>query len=411
MKNFQKNSLIILQIFIFLIVSPLRAKSSNRNGVFRLVILPTNHRLDWSSPRANMKSTLYNTISAKLIPSDDPRKAATVGHMIVNIDCTDSQGQEHNIWSGVSSKNSFDEQMNDIKRKKLGMSLLWKRYKGELQYEDNISLDRVVNYYPRKEKNALGKKVELEPKYISIGMDKFQCDQVVKFHQVFEKTAWIKNDDPNGESFEARPPNQKFYYGGEFVDVYQSYLDWKNSGGQKALGAGCTTFGVGFLSLLNFFDDSFGHFNSGEGFWGRYVHVPFELLGSETQPVSLLNLFFSKKAKSWHSESNQYKVAFIYDPDKIWDFIDGVQECFAFKINSHDSKEYQEKNCTPELYNWVKRNQSRIHPHREHEISGTSFSVKYQFRNQHHPIPRYENKQKIEKKVKLSGIEFIAPTL
>ncbi len=204
-----------------------RGPSSAANGYFEFIVLPSPYVIDWSSPLKLLLSyRVSQWISDHLYKKSHPH---SMGHGVAHFHCTDSNGKNHNIYSGITGQNLDEVDVQNIEEYQLGLKTIFMAYDdGYIQSSNEVRYN-IGGFVGRKEK-PVGKGIHTSKQISSRFMrwpiqNAKQCDDVLEYYHAFHD---ISNTHQPQEETSATLP---------YVDkkTYSQFLSSKEKNVELAL--------------------------------------------------------------------------------------------------------------------------------------------------------------------------------
>lgn len=313
--------------------------------------------INWSTPANSLKYAIGNDMRKrwiKLFLSNI--NISLVGHTVIRYQCEDSTGQSHDVWTGLTGQNNVKLDLDNVLNKKMGLGVAFEDYIDGVTLDSDYSRNEVSNFYGPKRRDEYGKRRRQMPRFIRFPINTSQCDNIIEFYNTFRSLNYDWRT-PTPLEVQAQKPANEILYFGFMVDPYESYLRYKESGGKTKLGGACASFGMSFLKLVDKFDDSF------EDLWKINLNVselliagPTSTLG-EDHKIKFLELLYGKVGKKWEHEGYTNRQLSFFDPEKIWFFLGGVNNCARFR----NGEKERMPACSDEILAWYDDNADQIH--------------------------------------------------
>jgi hypothetical protein len=344
--------------------------------------------IDWRSPELALKTTIASQL--KVLFKNQETYRSGIGHISIYYRCRRTDGRLRDVWTGLTGQNEKSVDKQDLFRDKIGLGILFKNYRdGQVQTPLGNIADHNANYQGRKEANAAGKSERLKPLFLRFPITAEQCDEVDDYQNFMLDLSWDGKSDL--ASYKRQSDRNVFLYGFNYTDPHLRYKA-KLLDPSVKIGAGCTEFGASFVKMIGRFDPIF------EKLWKKRLLVSEKLIGhldpktGRRHEVSLHDLLFTKLGNSWqHAGWSDRKLAF-YDTEMMWDFLDGVRTC-ADIMDGHLRLSVPAKNCTKEIYSWVRKNRARLKTHQGFNIHANKIKINRR------PIGRPSDNRYLEEKI------------
>jgi len=308
-------------VFALIITTPAFADGIRvtDNGILELYLAPPRRHFDWSTPRSTAFSFLGSRLRAHELNPISREKTA-LGHGMIHVSCNNSSGTAVEFWTGITGQDNPTESTDLVLKEKIGMGIMFHNFKdGFLQKDEDVHAI-LSSYYGRSEKNRFGHHSRIKPKFLQYGLSSTQCDEVESFFNTFKARQY---DKPTLEQVALKKPEDVLSFG-LTLDPYNLYLNNQKTPGSP-LGGGCTSFATSFLKVANVFDPGLDDF-----FLRTTTMTKSRLIGSKENPVPLESILLGNRGTAWLNEpvnSNDLYAVTFYDPEKIYDFIDGLLAC------------------------------------------------------------------------------------
>ncbi len=347
--------------------------ASADSGSLHLFVNPSARRIDWSTPRGLLWSTIRSTVASKMDTTVGARETA-LGHVVVHYNCTDLDGVRQTGWVGMTGQNDAEVDDQDLFKKQLGMGLLFKLYADGQLVDDRTSREQVALNPGRAEWEGLSRR-RLLPKFLRVGISEEQCSEIRDYVALYRSRSY-DGSVPLRE-WRRRGPDQILYYGFPIREPLENFRRVRSGERGVPVGGGCTAYGVSFLKLLD------RHTPQLERFFTRRFEVSEALIGrrdrasGERYRVSVFDILLGRVGVAWRHRGVENRLLDIYDPQRMWDFIDGVQSC-AQRLgwSPRDRSGTFRRSCTPELLEWVEANAHQIHADEELVIESEALGVR-----------------------------------
>lgn len=371
----------------------------NNTNFFEIYIDPSATKLDWSSPYKLARTYFSSSIKQSVADFFGTSMKSSVGHAVVRFNCTDSNGVKQSFYTGMSGEEDSDQSYEDLVNKQMGLGLLFKSFDDGYLETDEESRNLIAHHSSRKEMNRMNKKVRLRPLHMRFPINSKQCDRALDVYNTFKNVSY----EEAKSNLDQLPPNEKVYFG-LTLDAFQSYQSRKKDP-QAVLGGICTSFAAAIIKATGLFDPFF------ESQWIRNVKASANIIGGinpETnEPYRIpLKTLLSKDTKDWITPGIPVSELSYYEPEKIWEFIDGTMAC-RNHLKKQNTTDPLPKNCNPQLLAWVAKNKKNIKVHQVSYVIGdfekTEVTTISKDIRQTHII-------EYQKPVGIDGIELLSPT-
>jgi len=260
----------------------------------------------------------------------------------------------------MTGQNDSKVDRQDLLQDQIGMGVLLKLYSDGELISDEVSKAQVALNSGRMEFDGLIPR-QMDPKFLSVALTAQQCSHLVRYVAEYRERSY-DSSVPLSE-WEKRGVDRMLFYGFPIRDPWKSFQRFEAGEREVPLGGGCTAYGVSFLKLAQ------AHSPELERFFTRRLLISERLIGatssdsSAATKVSVQDLLFGSLGSRWQHDSYRDRSLEIYDPQYMWDFIDGVQSCAkAKRLPGTRGLKVFRKTCTDELSRWVDANRSRIAP-------------------------------------------------
>lgn|GEM_PF-1656073 len=318
------------------------ASTTASAGDLTVYVYPSAKEINWTSPKKTLMSAGLSGVEGALAHLITPEQIKSMmGHVIVHYRCTDEDGVAQESWSGLTGQNDAGETRNDLLRDQIGFSVLFKMYAdGSLDAPD-VARNLVARNPGRREDGR-----RAEPLFARFPISSAQeCSRISHFQQ----------------SFRSRSAKDLLY--GFVREAYETYHEWIAGGKSPAiqLAGGCTSYGAGFLKMLGV------HSADLERFWRRDVLISERWLGDGRRHKVPLAHVLGPDGESWQSEGYGDRLLSFYDPERMWDFLDGVRTCAA---QLQGDKGVVGENCTPELMQWTRVHRDAVNTNASSVVKG-----------------------------------------
>jgi len=321
-------------------------------GNLFLFVNPSAQRIHWNTPGSLLASTLRSELASKAGAASGSRETA-LGHVVVHFNCQDSSGESRSGWIGMTGQNDSGVDIDDLLKKQIGMGVLFKLYSDGSATGNKLSRELVALNPGRWEFDGLIPR-SMESKFLRTPVSAEQCSEIWDYVSTYRERSY-QGQMPL-EQWEAQGPEKILYYGFPIREPYANYLRFKAGDTTVPLGGGCTAYGVSFLKLLQ------AHTPELENFFTRRLPISEKLIG-KTDPLtgsqnkaSIFDILFGKLGRHWNRSNDAIRPLDMYDPQLMWDFIDGVQSCAKkLRIANSSSANTFKKTCTPQLESWVQQ--------------------------------------------------------
>jgi hypothetical protein len=232
--------------------------------------------MDWSTPRKALTTYVENEFNRQPL-LDEHHLPHNIGHMGLRVDCEAGDGLEEYVRATGESMVTNSDYQQLIFKKKVGLGTLLESVRGRLYTTEEANAD-FLDYTGSKRFAILRYQISSQT-----------CRRVQKFIEEFDQ----KKVYENYGSFSARP--------------------------RYAEGAGCSSFGVAVLEVAGLLDADQSKT------WRAKVRVPKTLVGGSLNPknpMSLLDVLWSKDSKAWATpEQAGYDIS-IWDPELMYRWIE-----------------------------------------------------------------------------------------
>lgn len=333
--------------FILLVFISIHCKATD---YIELISNPAVSKLLWDSPASLAQTYLSSSIKQNFADTFRSVNKSTVGHVMLHLDCVDSKNKRHNFYTGMSGLEDRDDSLHELLVAESGLKILFSGTDdGYIETDDEVR-DLIFHHYPRKDYEKNEEVIIKSPRFIRFPVTSHQCDDAIDVVKTYKKISFQSAK----QNLSVLPESEKLYF--DFTtDAYQSYLTHKINP-QSPLSGVCSSFGVAVLKAAGVYD------NTMDIFWKRHIEASIDKIGGIDPntgnafklPISkLLNL----KNSNWKTPGVPIKNLDIYDPEKIWNFITGVNLCVS-QLQISNAKE--SVLCTEDLMSWVKENLNRI---------------------------------------------------
>ena len=333
-------------ILILLNLQVLKAETNIQDSL-TIFVYPPRHELDWSSPRKVLESFLGIEIGKKFHPGHDivsvnpwgepttisSNYRSTMGHTIAHVNCTNSDGTRFDDWSSFSGQDYTAVDKKNTLKDKIGLGTLFYDYIDGHIIRGDENVNRVI-YYKGETRNG----VEVKPRYMQFEITPDRCDELKKMATFFESFHYNKNTELN--TLLEREPVKVLYFTTN-LDPYKSYQDNLANNDAK-VGGGCAPYAVGLLKAAGLYDKTL------DSIFKIELDVSEKLIGSSKNKVNFASLFIGKNGRHWTYEGYPNRHMSQYDPQKIWNFVGGIEEC----LNSDQ--------CNLESNSWYQANKGVI---------------------------------------------------
>lgn len=327
-----------------------------KSGFVTAIIAPAINYVDWSNPRALIKTFGIGGVKKSLAKTLMNLKGTSMGHGMAQVSCTGTDGKKHDFMTGMVGTEDIDMYKDAVFKDGLGMRVLFDAFDdGYLQDTEDVK-NYIANFRGRKiHDTKLNKKRLNDVRYLRFAINSQQCDDAVDFYNTFKSISFMQPKDRNLRRSIA--PEQSLYYG-LLLEPYDLYLQHK-VGAQVKLGGGCTSVMTAFLRSTGVYERLDSNFLD-EKFYkqlivGRHLLGGYDEVENTNRKVPLQKYFFSKLGSSWGADTPYAYNLKWYDPEQIWRFFDGAYECQQV-IEGRMSMEEVHDTCTPEIMDWLSKN-------------------------------------------------------
>jgi hypothetical protein len=353
-------------VFLLGMTTGIPTQAGDAGGSLHLFVNPSAKRIDWGTPRSLLWSTIKSTVASQAGAATGARETA-LGHVVVHFDCRDLDGKQRSGWVGMSGQNDSDVDKRDLLDNQIGMKLLFKLYSDGELVSDQVSRDQVATNPGRLEWDGWVPR-KMHSKFLRFEVNPDQCSEIWDYVSTYRERSY--DHSMPLDQWRKLGPDRILYYGFPIREPIENFRRVRAGEKGVRLGGGCTAYGVSFLKLLGVHSEDF------EQFFARRFSVSEALIGKkdpatgERQKVSVFDILFGRVGSKWNHAGIADRPLDIYDPQLMWDFIDGVQSC-ARKLGLEGAagvKAYR-KTCTPEILEWTRAHASSIAPNEELVLS------------------------------------------
>ena len=259
-----------------------------------LYVMPTLHPLDWESP-----STLYRSMRSCYIKTIGRPDNYLLGHVAV--------GLKTSLLSKplltAQTSGSLKEKLDLIFKKKVGYAIIGAPLQGRIETEGELR--HKLRVYAKREKLA----------FIRYQINEKAARRILDFMESYSKKM-----------------NEKYapsdFYGGAFWPRFHQE------------GAGCSTFGVALLDLINLLQPE-------NDVWEMNVKIPMHLIGGEYNNNQKVKYSTIRKTDKWYEGNGEinedYVVYSVYEPSIMFDWV------MNKRLNSGSEYKPVEENGVPGL--------------------------------------------------------------
>lgn len=314
---------------------------ANEPGTITLFVNPAQKFIKFNSPRSMVasfgKSFLKQYVGGKLLHLHK----GGMGHAVARVDCTDTKGESHSFFAGLSGQYSMEQDKIDLFEDRLGLGVLFREYAdGYIQASSYVRL-LIGDHRGRLIIDGKGITKRMTPKFMSFEVTPTQCEQAVDYYETFKAKRYM--EPPKREEYVTMAPNEPLYFSFNY-DPYEVYQEIKReslSPSEARMGGGCSSFASGFLKAAGVFDPIF------DKLWRINLDVGESYIGGEEtgREVSVGKVMFAGK---WAKKGDKTKRVSFYHPENIWAFFEGVEDCARGELSS--------RFCTKSVREWVRKN-------------------------------------------------------
>ncbi len=307
-------------------------------GTISLFVNPAQKFINFKSPRSMVASFggsyLKQFVGDKLL---NMHKGG-MGHAVARVNCTDTQGQPHSFFAGLSGQYSLEQDKIDLFEDRLGLGVLFREYAdGYIQASSYVRL-LIGDHRGRLIRDGKGVIKRMTPKFMSFEVTPAQCERAVEYYELFKAKRFL--EPPKREEYVTMGPDEPLYFSFNY-DPYLVYQEIKQRGlspEQARMGGGCSSFAAGFLKAAGVFDPIF------EKLWRVHLEVGESYIGGDEtgREVSVGKVVMASK---WAKKGDRTKRVSFYHPENIWAFFEGVEDCANGEVAS--------RFCTPSVRQWV----------------------------------------------------------
>ena len=220
-----------------------------------VIVNPASVKLDWSTPAALSHTYLSSSLKATLAEvRGSARVRSTVGHVMIHFNCTGSDNENHDFYSGMSGQEDQFKSMHQLLIDKSGLSVLFAPVDDGYIESDEEVKGLIYSHFARKDHDQNGLTHVKENKFMRFTVSPVQCDQALEVEKAYSS---ISANEPK-KDLENLPSAQKLFFGFT-LDAYKSYLAHKQDP-TAPLGGVCSSFVVAILKAAGIFDPSFDVF-------------------------------------------------------------------------------------------------------------------------------------------------------
>ncbi len=340
----------------------LTKRSLDANYV-EIVINPSVVNLDWSTPKKLARSYFGSLVRQKYADLFRDVSKSTVGHAVVHLNCTTSSGSVVSTYTGMSGEENRDNSLDEIVNKQTGLKMLFDNFDDGYLETDDEARNLIAHHSARTDVDARGVVSIKNPKFLRYRISPEQCDRAVDVFETFKNVSY----EQASEQLDRLPMSEKLYFG-LTLDAYEMYLARKQNP-KSMLGGVCTSFGVAVLKAAGVYDPFF------ETIWRRPVAVSIDKMGGkntrtgQSYKFPLGQLLKGKQGDSWITKGVPVKRLSYYEPEKIWNFIDGVNDCTAYLRKTKSRKDLS-ANCNKAIMSWMRRQGLQLNGHAHQTVTG-----------------------------------------
>jgi hypothetical protein len=294
-------------------------------------------------------------------------RETALGHVVIHFDCRDERGERRTGWVGMTGQNDSAVDRRDLLQNQIGMKVLFKLYPDGELVSDEVSRDQVVTNPGRFEWDGIVPR-KMHSKFMRFEVEPSQCSEIHEYVSLYRERSYDGSIPLH--QWRKLGPDRILYYGFPLRDPIENFRRVRAGETGIPLGGGCTAYGVSFLKLLGVHTDDF------ERFFSRRFSISESLIGKkdpstgDRMKVSVLDILFGRTGARWNHAGIADRPLDIYDPQRMWDFIDGVQSCAKLLglEGARKVKAYR-RSCTPELMEWTRTHAASIDPAETLQVS------------------------------------------
>lgn len=330
---------------IFILMALSTGTFAADGGTLTLFVNPAQKFIKFNSPRSMVasfgKSFAKQYVGNKFLHMHK----GGMGHAVARVDCTDTKGQEHSFFAGLSGQYSTEQDKIDLFEDKLGLGVLFREYAdGYIQASSYVRM-LIGDHRGRLIRDGSGVIKRMTPKFMSFSISGEQCENAVDYYETFRAKAYL--EAPTREEYVTMAPNEPLYFSFNY-DPYQVYQKIKREGlsvEEARMGGGCSSFASGFLKAAGVFQPIF------DKLWRINLDVGESFIGGDQtgREVSVNKFIFSGK---WSKPGEKTRHLSFYHPENIWAFFEGVEDCAKGNLAS--------RFCTPTVRSWVRENAKKL---------------------------------------------------
>lgn len=232
-----------------------------------LFFIPSPFGINWESPKKLLSSMILNYFSYR---------PHFMGHVAIQVSCTDLANIKHNFITGMSS-----ETLNVIKPvffEHAGMGIVFEKHPGRI--DDAVKSEQELIYRLKNPGATSG------VNYLHVKINQAACTRIIKYYSEYTEH------------------NIKRYY-----TLYSRPLYGE--------GAGCSAFGASFLELIGVMNQEL------QNAWSYTIHIPNNLIG---KPISDNKAYIWDllKAKTWGEPGIDSMELFFWEPDKMYHWVNAT---------------------------------------------------------------------------------------
>jgi hypothetical protein len=347
MRLFSITSLLVLSSFPLL-----GAEASSTTGTLTYYLTPAQKNLRYTSPASLARTYGLSYLKRELGVAVTNYNKAAMGHAVVQVECTDSENEQHHFFSGISGQNIREVDQQDLFEDKIGLGVLFKTYAdGYIQDDEKVAYligAHRGRLYVDSEQNVRRQRVN----FLSFEVTADQCDELVAFQKTYQEKRFATA--PTLSEVESMSGNEPLFFT-LAIDPYESYRDMLMNNltvEQARLGGGCTSYAQAFVKVAGLheaiFDQQFmEHLEIGESLIGEPAR------GRRVSPLRAL------RARSWAPDGGPTRKLAIYHPEYVWNFIEGARQC----LTPH--RQYPSDFCNHIVRSWVRSKGENIQPLRK----------------------------------------------
>ncbi len=247
----------------------LTLSTAHAENSLTLHIIKSPNGLDWSTPKELARTVVLNALSPK---------NRMIGHVAIELKCEGGADKSsvHEVTGTTNAKSSVYSKQ--ILFKKMGFGVIFDTYAGAMEEKANL-LDELEKKYNKKRRNRIT--------FIKHLINPKTCYRLKSYLDEYRSKGYGK------------------FYGLPLRPLMRE-------------GAGCSAFGVSFLTNAGLMRDEFLEN------WSYDLRVPAEFIGGEFHPdgenkVNFLKLYFLKNSKNrWATEDEEHRRIFFWDPDTMY---------------------------------------------------------------------------------------------